>query len=208
NGLKRLLDCERRLWRSHHARSSAHERTEHDEMLGERNRALEASVACGIDGVVALPEGLSFEQAAAESVRLLRDERRSVRRPVLVSRDGQRSATPAFVLHENDALVVRDVRLAHRPESRRDNRVPVAVAGWLARECTGLPVSRLEIVNGLGRCVEIDPEPDEELERLIARTLALLGDAPEPDLLLAHSHCQHCDHYAHCWDRAEAERRI
>src|SRR5262245_41461551 len=177
-------------------------------MLGERNRALEVSVAAGIDGVVTLPEGLSFEQAAAESVRLLRDERRSVRRPVLASADGLRSATPAFVLREGDTLVVRDVRLAHRPESRRDNRVRVAFAGWLARERTGLPVSRLEIVNGLGQCVESEPEPDEALARLTERTLALLGDAPEPDMLLAHSHCQHCDHYAHCWDQAEAERRI
>jgi uncharacterized protein len=100
------------------------------------------------------------------------------------------------------------VRLAHRPEGRRDNRVRVAFAGQLARELTGLPVARLEIVNGLGDLIEVEPEPDVELARLTARTLELLYESPEPDILLAHSHCQHCDHYAHCWDRAEAERRI
>jgi uncharacterized protein len=179
-------------------------------MLGERSRELEAQIASQIPDLAGPVQGsgLTFEQAAAESVRLLRDTGRSVRRPVLVSADGVRSATPAFVLREGDALVIRDVRLAHRPGSRRDNRVRVAFAGQLARELTGLPIARLELVNGLGEVNVIEPEPDEELSRLTARTLELLGDSPEPDLLLAHSHCQHCDHYAHCWDRAEAEHRI
>ena len=179
-------------------------------MLGERSRELEERIATGIPDLAGPLQGsgLSSEQAAAESVRLLRETSRPVRRPLLASADGLRSASPAFVLREGGALVVRDVRLAHRPETRRDNRVRVSFAGWLARELTGLPVARLEIVNGLGQVVEIDPEPDEELSRLTARTLELLGDSPEPDMLLAHSHCQHCDHYAPCWDRAEAEHRI
>jgi uncharacterized protein len=179
-------------------------------MLGERSRALEDQVAATIPDLAGPVQGpgLSFEQAAAESVRLLRETGRSVRRPVLVSADGQRSATPAFILREGDTLVIRDVRLAHRPGSRRDNRVRVAFAGWLARELTGLPVARLELVSGLGQVDVVEPESDAELERLTARTIELLSDAPEPDMLLGHSHCQHCDHYAHCWDRAEAEHRI
>jgi uncharacterized protein len=179
-------------------------------MLGERSRALEERIAAEIPDLAGPLQGsgLSFEQAAAESVRLLRETSRPVRRPVLVSADGLRSASPAFILREDGALVIRDVRLAHRPESRRDNRVRVAFAGQLAHELTGLALARLEIVNGLGQVTVVEPEPESELERLTARTLELLGDAPEPDMLLAHSHCQHCDHYAHCWDRAEAEHRV
>jgi predicted RecB family nuclease len=210
SALKRLLDCERRLWRSAHARVEAAERSEHDEVLGERSRALEDAIAATIPdlaGPMLLP-GLSFEAAAAESVRLLRETARPIRRPLLVSADGLRTATPAFILRDGEALVIRDVRLAHRPEMRRDNRVRVAFAGWLAREVTGLDVARLEVVNGLGQVIEVEPEPDAELARLAARALELLDHAPEPDILLAHSHCQHCDHYDHCWDRAEAERRI
>jgi uncharacterized protein len=179
-------------------------------MLGERSRALEEQIAATIPDLAGPLQGsgLTFEQAAAESVRLLRETPRSVRRPVFVSPDGLRTATPAFVLREGDALVIRDVRLAHRPEGRRDNRVRVAFAGWLARELTGLSVARLELVNGLGELIAVEPEPDEELARLTTRTLELLTDSPEPDILLAHSHCQHCDHYAHCWDRAETEHRM
>ena len=211
--LKRLLDCERRLWRSEHARDSIAERTEHDEVLSERNRALEDRIAEGIPDLAGpmLARGVSFQDAAAASLRLLRETARPVRRPVLLSADGRRAATPAFVLREGRSLVVRDVRLAHRPGVRRENRVRLAFAGWLARELTGLEVARLELVNGLGEVVVVDPEPgesDAELARLTARALELLGDSPEPDLLLAHSHCQHCTHYQHCWDRAEAERRI
>jgi len=179
-------------------------------MLGERSRALEDQIAEAIPDLAGPLQGsgLTFEQAAAETLRLLRETSRPVRRPVLASADGLRSASPAFILRDGDALVIRDVRLAHRPLSRRDNRVRVAFAGWLARELTGRVVARLEIVNGLGEVQEVEPEPDEELARLSARTAELLGDSPEPDMLLAHSHCQHCDHYAHCWDRAEAEHRI
>jgi uncharacterized protein len=195
---------------SEHARTSSAERTDHDDMLGERSRELEERIAAEIPDLAGPLQGsgLSFEQAATESVRLLRETSRPVRRPLLASADGLRSASPAFILREGGALVIRDVRLAHRPLSRRDNRVRVAFAGRLARELTGLAVARLEIVNGLGEVQEVEPEPDEELDRLASRTLELLGDAPEPDILLAHSHCQHCDHYAHCWDRAEAEHRI
>src|SRR5262249_37303962 len=144
-------DCERRLWRSEHARA-AHARTEHDEVLGERNRALEDRIAAGIPDLAGPFQGagLSFEEAAAESVRLLRETTRPVRRPVLLSRDGLRTATPAFILREHGALVVRDVRLAHRPEARRDNRVRLSFTGRLAHELSGLDVARLEIVNGLG----------------------------------------------------------
>jgi len=113
-------------------------------MLGERSRALEEQIAAAIPDLAGPLQGsgLTFEQAAAESVRLLRETGRSVRRPVLVSADGMRSATPAFILREGDALVIRDVRLAHRPEVKRENRVRVSYAGWLARELTGREVRR------------------------------------------------------------------
>ncbi len=208
--LKRLLDCERRLWLSEHARERAAARTEHDDVLGERNRSLEDAVAAAVPGLAGplFHPGVSFDEAAAETLRLLRESSRPLRRPVLVSADGRHTATPAFILREGEALVIRDVRLAHRPETKRENRVRVAYAAWLARQLTGREVARLEIVNGLGQVVEVAAEPDAALAALAARTLELMGDAPEPDLLLAHSHCQHCAHYTHCWDRAEAERRI
>ena len=115
-------------------------------MLGERSRALEEQIAAAIPDLAGPLQGsgLTFEQAAAESVRLLRETGRSVRRPVLVSADGMRSATPAFILREGDALVIRDVRLAHRPGSRRDNRVRVAVNGkdeLALEDAKGTPVA-------------------------------------------------------------------
>jgi predicted RecB family nuclease len=208
--LKRLLDCERRLWLSEHAREHAAARSEHDEVLGERNRSLEDVSATAVQALTAplLRPGVSFDEAAAETVRLLRDTLLPLRRPVLVSADGRYTATPAFILREGEALVIRDVRLAHRPEKKRENRVRAAFAGWLAEQLSGRKVVRLEIVNGLGRVVEVSAEPEAALAALAARALELMGDSPEPDLLLAHSHCQHCAHYTHCWDRAEAEHRI
>jgi uncharacterized protein len=209
--LKRLLDCERRLWRGEHARAHAAARTEHEDVLGEKSRALEDQVAATLSGLAGpvWGSGVTFEAAAAETLRLLRETRQPIRRPVLLSLDGSLSATPAFLLRDGDAIVVRDVRLAHRPERSRDHRVRLAFAGWLARTVSGLEVARLEIVNGLGELLPVEGIPDGELAGLVARALELLGDdAPEPDLLLAHSHCSSCEHYEPCWDRAEAERRI
>jgi predicted RecB family nuclease len=208
--LLRLLDCERRLWLSDRARPRRSGRGAHDDVLGERSRALEERTAASLADLAGpmLGPGVPYERAAAETLRLLRETRRPIRRPVLASADGVRTATPAFLLREGDAVVVRDVRLAHRPERSRADRVRVSFAGWLAREATGLPVARLEIVNGLGQVIAIEPEPDAELAALADRAARVLEDPREPDLLLPHSRCQPCDHYEHCWDRAEAERRV
>lgn len=208
--LKRLLDCERRLWRGEHARAPVAARTEHDDVLGEKSRALEDQVAATLTGVAGpgWRPGIGFEAAAAETLQLLRGSARAIRRPVLLSADGRCSATPAFVIREGDQLVVRDVRLAHRPGRSRDHRVRLTFAGWLAREVSGLEVARLEIVNGLGELVEVEPIAAGELAVLVQRAMELLAESPEPEVLLAHSHCQDCEHYDPCWDRAEAERRV
>jgi uncharacterized protein len=208
--LLRLLDCERKLWLTERSRAPRAGRSEHDGVLGERSRALEERVAASLSGVAGplLGAGVPFEQAAAETLRLLRTTRRPLRRPVLLSADGARAATPAFLLREGDALVVRDVRLSHRPERVRANRVRLSFAALLARELTGLEVARLEVVNGLGEVTRVEPEPDGELGELAARAAALLAEPREPDVLLPHSHCQRCAHYDHCWDLAEAGRRV
>ena len=208
--LLKLLDCDRRLWLSERGRTKSGVRTEHDDMLGGRSRSLEERVAASLPDLAGpmLGPRVAFDDAARETLRLLRETRRPIRRPVLISSDGRKSATPAFLLREGEALVVRDVRLSHRPERQRVNRVRVSFAGWLAHELTGFPVARLEIVNGLGELVTVQPEPDEELAGLTAHAMALLDSAEEPGTLLGHSHCQHCDHYDHCWDRAEAEHRV
>ena len=208
--LLKLLDCDRRLWLSERGRTKSGVRTEHDDMLGGRSRSLEDRVAESLPDLAGplLGPGMAFDAAARETLRLLRETRRPVRRPVLVSADGRKSATPAFLLREGDTIVVRDVRLSHRPERQRVNRVRVSFAGWLVHQLTGFEVARLEIVNGLGEVVTVEPEPDEELAGLTERALALLDSPEEPGTLLGHSHCQHCDHYDHCWDRAEAEHRV
>ena len=208
--LLKLLDCDRRLWLSERGRAKSGVRTEHDDMLGGRSRSLEDRVAALLPDLAGpmLGPRVAFDEAARETVRLLRETRRPIRRPVLISSDGRKSATPAFLLREGEALVVRDVRLSHRPERQRVNRVRVSFAAWLAHELTGFPVARLEIVNGLGELVTVQPEPDEELAALTEHAMALLDSAEEPGTLLGHSHCQHCDHYDHCWDRAEAEHRV
>ena len=208
--LLRLLDCDRRLWLSERGRTRGGVRSEHDDMLGGRSRSLEDRIAQELPDLAGpmLAHGTPFEHSALETLRLLRETRRPIRRPVLVSEDGRKSATPAFLLREGDGIVVRDVRLSHRPERQRVNRVRVAFAGWLAQQRTGFPVVRLEVVNGLGEIVEVEGEAEEELVALTERALALLDSDSEPDTLLGHSHCQHCDHYDHCWDRAEAEHRV
>lgn len=209
--LKRMLDCERRLWLSEHRRAGGAPRHDHDEVLEGRSRSLEDRAAVDADGMIGPVQrsGVTFEQAAAETLRLLRETDAPLRRPALLSPDGLVAAAPAFILREGEALVIRDVRLAHRPEKKREHRVRTSFAGWLARRLSGREVARLEIVNGLGGIAEVNPVPDEEIEALVARATELLDPAtPEPTLLMGHSHCQDCEHYSHCWDRAEAERRI
>ncbi|HEV2104639.1 MAG TPA: TM0106 family RecB-like putative nuclease [Candidatus Eisenbacteria bacterium] len=207
--LYKLVHCERRLWLDVHAPALAAPRDAHDEVLRERGRALEEGVArtfAGLEGPVLRP-GVTLEDAARET-RALLGTGRPLHQPVLLAADDRRVGVPDFLYWEDGRVVVREAKLALRPAARPDILLQLAHYGALAAEVAGAPVARLEVTNGRGETQAVTPPAPARLAAAVARAAALLGDAPEPDLLLAHSTCESCPFYAHCWDRAQAERRV
>jgi predicted RecB family nuclease len=179
-------------------------------MLRERSREHEALVTkrfADLIGPIWQREG-SFDELARESVRLLHETRRPLSQAPLLSADGRSSAVPDILYWDGDQLVVLEARLALRPEARSDFALQLAHFRALLIESAGIEPARFEIVNGIGETVNVTPASAE----LYADALAVAGEtlacADEPTLLLAHSTCRSCDFYRHCWDRAEAERRI
>lgn len=203
-------DCPRRLWLHHYRPTAATKPTEHVLVLRERANAHESAIVARYPdraGPVWRREG-SFADAAAETLRLLRETRVAIQNPAFLSPDGRRSTVPDLVYWDDDVLVVLDVRLALRPETRFDFALQLAHHRALVRECADIEPGRFEIVNGYGETVEIEPASEAAYADALATAVRVLGSADEPDLLMAHSSCRSCFYYTHCWDRAEAERRI
>lgn len=112
--LAAIEGCERKLWLRHHLPAAAAPVTEHGHVLRERGDAHERAIAArftDLAGPLWRREG-AFADAAAESLRLLRETRRPLWQPVFVTPDGRRSAQPDFLYWDAEGLVVLEVRLA------------------------------------------------------------------------------------------------
>ncbi len=208
--LYRLYQCERRLWLDSHRPQLAAPRTAHDDVLRDRGVQLEDEVAKEFANMVGpiQRDGLKLEDAAAETLEHLCVTRRPMQQPVLMSADGRRVSTPDFVYWDGDSIVIHEAKLTLRPERRPDIALQMAHAAAIAHERTGAPIARLIVTNGNHEQVPINPPDPQAYDAAIARAEELVTTAPEPDLLLAHSVCEHCPFYAHCWAQAEAEGRI
>jgi uncharacterized protein len=205
-----MLACDRRLWLERRAPPRREPRDDHGRVLRERSIALERGVHARFPDLAGplLRDGVGIAEAIAETRRLFAPGGPALARPAFESRDGTRLATPALVWWEQGELVVCEIRLALRPEVRRDLALQMAHHAAVIAEATGHAVSRTRVVNGRGELRDVTPESLGRWEAAAARAAALLGDAPEPRTLQGHSFCQDCAFYEHCWDAAEAERRV
>ena len=202
--------CERRLWLRQHNSGAASPVTEHGQVLRERGDEHQRAVAARFEGLVGpiWKRDGSFQEAADESVRRLRESRAPLWRPAFVTPDGLRSAQPAFLYWDGDTLVLLEARLALRPGQRGDIGLQFAHCRHVIGESSGIEPARFEIVSGAGETVVLEAAGEEEYEGAVREAAAVLGSAVEPDLLLAHSTCKRCMFYSHCWEQAERDRRI
>lgn len=212
--LATAVECQRRLWlqnrRSSGTGAGGRAPNDHIAMLRGRAGEHEAAVVARFPDIAGplWRRGATFGDAAAETLRLLRETRRPLHQPVFLSADGLRSTAPDIVYWEHDRLVVLDVRLAVRPDSRSDFALQMAHHRALIRETAGLEPVRFEVVNGRGATVAMTLPDDEGYARSLALAERAFLSPEEPSMLRGHSACRTCSFYRHCWDRAEAERRI
>jgi len=202
--------CERRLWLRQHQPGLASPVTDHGHVLRERGDEHERAIAgrfAELVGPIWRREG-AFADAAAESLRLLRESRRPLWQPVLVTPDGRRSAQPDFLYWDAEGLVVLECRLALRPAQRADFALQLAHLRHVIGAASGLDPVRFEVAGGDGAVSTVEPLATSEYEALVRAAEDVLGSELEPDVLLAHSTCRRCMFYAHCWDLAERQRRI
>jgi uncharacterized protein len=210
NHLRQIHRCERELYLAIHAPGERTEPTEFERGLRQagidHERAMR-SLFPGLVGPIYRHDGPP-EEAAAETLRYLRESRAPLYQPAFLSADGRRLAVPDFVYWEDERLVVCDVRLRTRIGRGGDLALQMAHHRTLAEAASGVPVVRCEILNGEGAFVAIEPSDSAVYERTVREVIALLGPGAEPDTLKAHSTCQACGFYRHCWTRATAEGRI
>lgn len=202
--------CDRRLWlRVHHAHLMSAE-SDFDQRLHERAQAHEREAMSAFPGLAGPVHrhDAPFEPAAEETLRLLGSRDRAVYQPAFVSRDRQRTAVPDFAYWREGALVLREVRTFVNPGGLEGVRLPLTHAAAVAAEAFEGAEIRLEAVNGRHEVLPVRPLRRGEYDAVVARAVRTMARADEPDTLLGHSTCEHCPFYAHCWERATAERRV
>lgn len=207
--LHRLMQCERRLWLAHHQRERAAAEDEHDEVMRERGRQLEARTAATFEGLAGpvYEHGMPFAEAAART-RAHLEAGRSVWQAALLTADGRRSGVADFVVRQGEGWLVHEAKLSHRPERRPEVQLQLTHHAAIVEDITGRPVHTTEATNGLGVRVAVERWPEARYQAAVERAEALLMTPDEPALLLAHSVCRDCPFYEHCWSRAEADGRI
>jgi len=210
NTLYQLEKCERRLWLHRHAPGEAAPPGDFDRLLWARGEEHERRVRESFVGLVGplWRSGQPLAPAAEETRRLLRESRAPLYQPALLSRDGRRAGVPDFLYHDRGGVVIREAKLAVHLETHPEIALQMTHYARLLEDWAGIPPARLEITNGRGDVLEVPPLGAGAYEERLERAAALLGEGPEPDLLLAHSTCVECPFYDHCWRRAAAERRV
>jgi uncharacterized protein len=207
-----LSKCERRLYLWQHAREEAAPPSDYDRLIMERGRDHERRVRERFPGAIGpvWSYGQPEAPAAAETRRLLRETRAPLYQAMLLSADGRLAGVPDFLYWEGDALVIHEAKLALRADPKEHPEIGMQMAHYanLVEQFAGNRVARLEMTNGQGEVVEVPAPLPEEYESTVRRAAELIGDAPEPELLMAHSTCEDCPFYDHCWPRAIAERRV
>ena len=200
--------CERRLWLETHGGFERAPLEDHDKVLRERGIEHERAIASRFPGLVGPihHHGRDPLEAAAETRTRLTPGGPPLWQPAFVSADGRRIGVPDFLYWDHGLAVIADAKLALRAHTRRDVILQLSHYAALFTETTGTPPLRCEVVNGHGDTVPIAPLSEDDYREQIGRALALVEGGPEPSILKAHSYCQDCPFYDHCWDRAESER--
>lgn len=209
--LRTLHRCERRLYLDYHSPAEAAPESDHTRMLRERAIEHERRVRESFPGAAGpiRARSATLEEAAAETLRLIRESRATLHRPVFVSPIDGAVAIPDLLYWEDEGLVVHAARLATRIQGHDEIRAQLTHEAVVIEEATGLRPARLEITSGRFESLPVEPMTDKRYRALRARAQSIVdGAEAEPDLLRAHSDCESCPYYRHCWRQAEDQGRL
>jgi predicted RecB family nuclease len=208
--LRQLQRCERELWLSVHLPSARAEPGDFERTLRQAGIDHERAMRALFPGLVGPIHRYErpYEESAAETLRYLRESRAPLHQPVFLSADGTLAGVPDFLYWDDEKLVLCEVRLRTRIGRGADVALQMAHFRALAETACGVPVARCEVLNGEGECLPIEPCAPDVYRRALQRALDLFESTAEPALLKAHSTCQTCGYYGHCWTRAIAEGRL
>jgi len=202
-------NCELRLY-LHHQGVEGSEPGPFDEVIRRLGERHENSHLATFDDVLDLSAGTTEERRAATLEAIHR------RAPViyqalfsttarLSERDYEIVGSPDFLIESDGAYVVRDAKLARRIDQTHPEILwQLRLYGWLYRRAVGQPVAQLEVYNGAGEIVVIEPVADDDVEHELARYVRVMEAAEPPFAPVGWSKCGSCGYYERCWPIAGA----
>jgi predicted RecB family nuclease len=123
----------------------------------------------------------------------------------LAGRDYEVVGAPDFLIESDGAYLVRDAKLARRIDRTHPEILwQLRLYGWLYSRAVGQPIARLEVYNGAGEVVVIEPVADADVEQELTRYVRVMETAEPPFAPVGWSKCGSCGYHDRCWTAAEA----
>jgi len=112
---------------------------------------------------------------------------------------------PDFLIASGETYAVRDAKLARRiDQSHPEILWQLRLYGWLYGRAVGQPAARLEVYNGAGTVVPVDPVADDDVENELVRYVRVIEAAEPPFAPVGWSKCGSCGYHELCWPAAQA----
>lgn len=108
-----------------------------------------------------------------------------------------------LLLQENGTYVIRDVKIARRINHHPEIIWQLRIYGWLYERAVGKPAARLEIYNGAGEIVAVEPVASNELECELSRYVQVIEATEAPFAPVGWTKCGNCGYHERCWTAAE-----
>jgi predicted RecB family nuclease len=175
--------------------------------LGERHEKLHLAT---FDKVLDLSAG-TFQERRAATLEAIRRRSPVIYQALfgitasLAGRECEIVGAPDFLIESDGAYIVRDAKLARRIDQGHPEILwQLRFYGWLYGQAVGQSVARLEVYNGAGEIVVLEPVASEDVRQELIRYVRVIEAAEPPFAPVGWSKCGSCGYHDRCWTAAEA----
>jgi predicted RecB family nuclease len=128
----------------------------------------------------------------------------------LGSRDCSVVGIPDFLIREDEGYFIHDVKMSLRITESAHPEIlwQLRLYGRLTEIVTGEPPLRLEVFNGQGVIVQVDPAPAGAIEAKLSEFLDVIEGDSAPFEPVGWTRCGGCGYHDRCWAEAEARNDV
>jgi predicted RecB family nuclease len=210
----RPSECDLRLY-LHHRGVKAAEPGPFEEVIRRLGERHERARLGELAGVLNLGDG-TLEDRQRRTLEAIRTGVAVIYQAVLMAviRLGGRECTvvgiPDFLIREGDGYVIHDVKISRRITESAHPEIlwQLRLYGRLFQLVTDCAPVRLEVYNGQGAIVPVEPASVDAVEQRLTHLLDVVEATEAPFEPVGWTRCGGCGYHDRCWTEAEARNDV